>query len=128
MFKLLQRMIGRKTLGAGSSSGTNEPEQAILIYLDGQSLDEDVYQTCDIATLEDLLIKQIESLDHVGELDGNETGPEGTTLYLYGPDAERLFEAIRPVLVSYPLCQNSRAVIRQGGPGASQREVTFPGS
>ena len=99
-------------------------DEAVLIFLDGQGLDDAVYRTYDVSTLEDLLSEQIES-DGVGELDGHETGPAQTTIYLYGPDAEALFSRVQPVLASYPLCQNSRAVIRRGGPGSTQREVVF---
>ncbi len=100
-------------------------EEAVVISLDGQGLDDVVYQTHDLSTLEDLLIEQIEP-DGIGELDGHETGPTQTTIYLYGPNAEEIFSRVQPILASYPLCQNSRAVVRRGGPGSSQREVVFP--
>jgi hypothetical protein len=100
-------------------------EEAVVIVLDGQGLDDAVDQTYDLSTLEDLLIEQIEP-DGIGELDGHETGPTQTTIYLYGPNAEELFSRVQPVLASYPLCQKSRAVVRRGGPGSSQREIAFP--
>ena len=96
--------------------------EAVLIFLDGQGLDDAVYRTYDVCTLEDLLSEQIES-GGVGELDGHETGPEETTIYLYGPNAEELYSRVHPVLTSYPLCQNSRVIIRRGGPGSDQREI-----
>lgn len=100
-------------------------EEAVVITLVGQGLDDAVYQTYDLSTLEDLLIEQIEP-DGIGNLDGHETGSTETTIYLYGPSAEELFSKVQPVLASYPLCQNSRAVVRRGGPGSSQREIVFP--
>jgi hypothetical protein len=100
-------------------------EEAVVISLDAQRLDYATYQTYDLSTLEDLLSQQIEP-DGIGELDGHETGPTQTTIYLYGPNAEELFLRVQPVLASYPLCQNSRVVVRRGGPGSSQREVVFP--
>jgi hypothetical protein len=100
-------------------------EEAVVIFLDGLGLDDAVYQTYDLSTLEDLLTEQIEP-DGIGELDGHETGQTQTTIYLYGPDAEELFSRVQPVLASYPLCQHSRAVVRRGGPGPSQRETAFP--
>jgi hypothetical protein len=106
------------------TSAQAENEEAVVISLDGQGLDDAVYQAYDLSTLEDLLIEQIEP-DGIGELDGHETGPTQTTIYLYGTDAEELFSRVEPVLASYPLCQNSRVVIRRGGPGSSQREVLF---
>jgi hypothetical protein len=104
------------------SDASTKNEEAVLIYLDGQGLDDVVYQANDLSTLENLLNEQIEP-DGVGELDGHETGPEQTTIYVYGPSAEELFSRMYPVLASYPLCQNSRVVIRRGGPGSDQREV-----
>lgn len=106
-------------------SAQPQNEEAVLISLDGQGLDDAIYQVYDLSTLEDMLSEQIEP-DGIGELDGHESGPAQTTIYLYGPDAEELFSRVQQVLASYPLCQNSRAVIRRGGPGSTQREVVFP--
>lgn len=117
-------MIGPE-LSIMKKSAQPENEEAVLISLDGQGLDDAVYQAYDLSTLEDLLSEQI-GPDDIGELDGHEIGPSQTTIYLYGSDAEELFSRVQPVLASYPLCQNSRAVIRRGGPGSSQREVIFP--
>lgn len=110
----------------GSTAGGGEPaaeeEQAVLVYLDGVNLPDEVYEEYDLATLEDQLVSTLAART-TGEFDGNEVGPEETCLYLYGPDAEALFTAIEPVLRQYPLCQNARVVIRQGPPGAAQREL-----
>ena len=96
-------------------------DECVLIILDGSSLPDEIYQQYDLSTLEDQLIEVI-GKNGVGELDGNETGPMETTIYTYGPDADRLYEIIEPVLVTYPLCENARVVIRHGGPGAPQTE------
>ncbi len=117
-------MIGPE-LSVMMTNAQPQNEEAVLISLDGQGLDNAVYQAYDLSTLEDLLSEQIEP-DGIGELDGHESGPTQTTIYLYGPDAEMLFSRVQPVLASYPLCQNSRVVIRRGGPGSGQREVVFP--
>ena len=97
-------------------------EQAVLVYLDGQNLPQEVYEDYDVSTLEDQLSEVIES-QSLGEFDGNEFGPDGVTLYMYSPDAEKLFSGIESVLRAYPLCQNARVVIRQGGPGSQAREI-----
>lgn len=102
-----------------------EQEEALLIILDGQGLDDAVYRDHDLTTLEDQLIELLEP-DELGELDGHEFGPSTTTIYLYGPDAEKMFARVQPVLSSYLLCQNSRAIIRRGGPGSKERVVEFP--
>lgn len=108
--------IPHSTLGA---------EQAVLVYLDGVSLPDEIYESCDTSTIEDLLAPVLQDLG-VGEFDGTEAGPSDTCLFLYGPDAEKLFAAIEPVLKGYPLCQGARVVIRQGPPGAPQRELRLP--
>jgi hypothetical protein len=98
------------------------PQECVLIHLDGVNLPGQVYEENDLSTLEDLLIDAI-NRSHAGELDGNETGPEATTIFTYGPDADRLFAAMEPVLSHHPLLKGSRIVIRKGGPGSPQTEM-----
>lgn len=95
---------------------------AVLIELDGIHLPESVYRECDLATLENRLEEALETGDF-GELDGHETGPESTTLFLYGADAEELFRAAEPVLRDYPLCRGARVTIRQD---TQERQVVLP--
>jgi hypothetical protein len=104
----------------------SEPEQqAVLVYLDGSSLPDSVYEQFDLATLEDELIRVIKERA-LGEYDGNEFGPAGVTLYMYGPDANVLFGAVEKVLRGSPLCQNARVILRSGKPGAPTTEITLP--
>ena len=103
-------------------SAPRPPQQAVLVHLDGAGLPDAVYETCDTSTLGDRL-REVVQRDSLGEYDGDETGPTETTLFLYGPDAERLFTGIEPTLRAYPLCQHARVVIRHGPPGAPEREV-----
>ena len=116
---ILQRLFGKRAAGPKSADTSS---QAVLVFLDGQGLPDDVYRDNDLATLEDHLLEAIQA-GALGEFDGNEIGPAETTLYLYGPDAERLFSGIESTLRGHPLCQNARVVIRYGGPGAEQREI-----
>jgi len=116
---ILQRLFGKRR---ASTEPSGAPSQAVLVHLDGQGLPDDVYRNNDLATLEDRLREAIEA-GVLGEFDGNEVGPTVTTLYMYGPDAERLFAGIESTLRAYPLCKNARVVVRSGGPGANQREV-----
>jgi hypothetical protein len=60
---------------------------------------------------------------NVGWCAGRLTIPESTTLIFYGPDAERLFQALEPTLTSEPMCAGARITIRQGD---GQREVIVP--
>ena len=105
-----------------SRSTTSPPEQAVIVHLDCTGLPDHVYEQYDLATIEDRLIKVIKQ-SQLGEFDGNEVGPDEATLYMYGPDAERLFACIESTLREYPLCQGARVEIRRGAPGAPLREV-----
>lgn len=103
----------------------SEEQQAVLIHLDGTSLPDSVYEQYDLSTLEDQVIGVLNE-QQVGEYDGNEIGPSGATIYLYGPNAEAILNAIQPVLSAYPLCRNAQIVVRQGGPGAPNRQFYLP--
>ena len=94
----------------------------VLIELDGIHLPDGVYRDCDIATLENRLEEALETGEQ-GELDGHETGPENTTLVLYGADAEALFRSVEPVLRDYPLCRGAHVTIRQD---SRERTVVLP--
>ena len=111
MFKTLNRLFESKK---------QKDEEAILIHLDGVNLEESIYAQYDASTLEKQLA---DALGTAGEVDGNEIREKETVIFLYGNDAENMFTKIEPVLASYPLCKNARVVIRQGKPGATQREV-----
>ncbi len=115
----LDRLFRR---GQGANQG--RPDQAVLVHLDGTGLPDEVYEQCDVATIEDLLTGVL-AREGTGEFDGNEFGPGEVTLFMYGKDAERLFATVEPVLRSYPLCQGARVVVRRGGPGAEEREVVL---
>ncbi len=118
---ILRRLFGGN--GARNTPGKpQKPEQAVIVHLDGTGLPDRTCQEYDTATLEDRLSARIRR-DALGEFDGNEFGPTETVLFMYGPDAERLFAGIEPILREYPLCHGARVVIRRGAPGSEQREV-----
>jgi hypothetical protein len=100
--------------------------EAVIVYLSGSGLPKQVYEQYDISTLEDRLTQAIQA-DGLGTYDGNERGPSETVLYMYGPDSEKLFAVIRPVLEGYPLVETARVLVRKGGPGSGQREVIVRG-
>jgi hypothetical protein len=93
-----------------------------LIQLDGVNLPDEVYSDYDVSTLEDQLIDAIQK-NNAGELDGHETGDKETTIFTYGPDADRLYAAMESTLKGYPLCKNARVIVRKGGPGSPQTEL-----
>ncbi|POZ61342.1 hypothetical protein [Chromobacterium alticapitis] len=96
-------------------------DQAVLIYLDGQGLPDEVYTDCDLMTLEEKLEYELGS-GKLGVVDGNEVGPREITIFLYGADAEAMVRGIEPILREYPLCNGARVVVRRGAPGAELRE------
>jgi hypothetical protein len=89
------------------------------------------YGSTDLSRLFGLeeLIEQALARDGAGELDGNEVAADGSDgfLYLYGPDADRLFEAVRPVLESADFMRGARVRLRYGPPedGVREREVVL---
>ena|SRR5215207_824419 len=66
-----------------------------------------------LATLEDRLIQAIGDAK-VGEFDGNQFGPQEVTLFAYGPDADRLYAAMEPILRSFP-ARPAQVLVRYGG-------------
>jgi hypothetical protein len=97
-------------------------EHAVVVYIDGTGLSAEDYDRYDLETIETELLGIIDA-NGVGEYDGNEVGERGATLFMYGPDGERLFATVESALRAYPLTAHARVVIRAGPPGAPQREV-----
>ncbi|WP_213806236.1 hypothetical protein [Granulicella sp. dw_53] len=118
---IFDKLFGK---GEPSDSLRVQPKQAVLVHLNGSDLDQSIYDENDLSTIEDLLIAKLDGTG-LGEFDGNEVGNYEAILYLYGDDAEKLFDRVEPVLRGYPLCQKAKVIIRQGEPGAVQREVTL---
>jgi hypothetical protein len=96
-------------------------DQAVLVYFDYGRPD-----LSDLFALEDRLLDAIADA-HAGELDGNEVAADRSdaTVFMYGPDADALFEAVQPVLLATDFTRNARVVIRYGPPqdGVRQREI-----
>ncbi len=117
--KRLRRLLSRQAAAPGPpESGA----QAVIVTLAGAELSASVFEAQDLAGLEDRLIAVVES-QGLGEFDGNLIGPEAIILYLYGPDAERLYAGIEPILRQHPLGRGARVLIRPGGPDVAGREV-----
>ena len=109
-----------KLLGRTQSANLQE---AVLIHFDlGFKSNGDRLGFDDMVDLEDTLIAVVER-HQVGEVDGHEIGSSDGTIFLYGPDADLMLEAIKPVLLTHPLCAGAQVVLRKGGPGSTQTEV-----
>jgi hypothetical protein len=112
---LFNKLLGRKQPA--------NSQEAVLIHFNlGSTSNGDHLGFDDMVDLEDKLIAVIER-HHVGELDGNEIGETDGIIFTYGPDANRLFTVVEPVLRGHPLGRGARVVVRKGGPGSPQTEV-----
>ena len=94
------------------------PEHAVLVYFS--------YGQTDLQPLFDLEDRLIEAISRAGagEYDGNEVAADGGdgTLFMYGPDGDKLFQAVRQVLESASFMKGATAVIRYGPPQEGVRE------
>lgn len=104
----------------------DSPEHAVIVYFDN-------YGSTDLTRLfevEDRLEKAIENAG-VGEYDGNEICVDGTdgTLWMYGPDADALFETIKPILFEIDWFKESKILLRYGPPedGVRERRIKLGG-
>jgi hypothetical protein len=61
--------------------------------------------------------------NNAGEFDGDEFGGGECTLYMYGVDADSLFEAIKEPLLASPLSKGGHVIKRYGPPNDSVKEV-----
>lgn len=78
-----------------------------------------------IERVEDLLNEQLPE-QGVGEFDGNEVGGGYYTLYLYGPNADRLFDVALPIIQGgLTIRPGSYVVKRYGEPGSQEQRVAL---
>jgi len=70
-------------------------------------------------------LEQVTADAGVGECDGHEIAVDGSdgTFYLYGPDADSLFAAVRPTLEATGFTKGARVTLRYGPPEEGVREV-----
>jgi hypothetical protein len=88
------------------------PEHAVIVHFQYRSTD-----LSELFALEEKLEAAILAAD-AGEYDGNEVAVGGgdATLYMYGPNGDRLFEAVKPVLESSDFMRGAKVTIRYGAP------------
>jgi hypothetical protein len=94
------------------------PEHAVIVNFEYGSTDLDP-----IFALETRLEEAI-SAAGAGEFDGNEIATDGGdgSFYMYGPDADRLFATVRPVLESTGFMQGAQVKLRYGKAQSGARE------
>jgi len=100
-------------------------EHAVIIHFKYGHSDLDP-----LFALEERLEAEI-AANSVGEYDGNEIAVDGSegTLYMYGPDADRLFQTVHPILESVPFMKGAIARLRYGPPeeGVREKQITIGG-
>lgn len=108
----------RNLLKGPSSAPAKPPEHALIVQFTYGSTDLSA-----LFALEAELASAIQA-NGAGEYDGNEIAADGSdgTLYMYGPNADALYEAVRATLQSKAFMDGARARIRYGQPGAQVRE------
>ena len=103
-------------------------QQAVLVHL---PMKEDPFgsptEKAEVHALEELLENAIVD-GAAGEFDGDEFGATKCVLFMYGPDADRLFALIEPILRAAPVASGGYAIKRYGAaddPGAPEKRVTW---
>jgi|ERR1700730_3203459 len=111
-----------KLFGKESAPPPKPVEHAVVVKFD-------YIGSTDLTLLFDLETKLEAAIEaaKVGELDGNEVATDGSdgTLFMYGPDADRLFEIVKPVLELCSFMHGARITLRYGSPGANQRQLVL---
>jgi len=80
-------------------------------------------ERADLEAFADQLADAVEAAG-VGEYDGDEYGGGEYTMFFCGPDAERLFTALHPLLKRSPLCRGGKVVRQSTAADGSPDRVT----
>lgn len=116
----LKKLFGQQPDGDDTApSPPAAPEHAVIVYFDN-------YGSTDLTNLfavEDRLRAAIEGCG-LGEVDGHEINTDGSdgTFYVYGQDADAMFEAIKPILLSEGWLREAKVLMRYGPPEDGVRE------
>jgi hypothetical protein len=117
VWRNLRGRVRRAAMRAGG------PEQALLLRLrlpESQAADE----TATIVALEEAIESALR-VHRAGEFEGHDLRDGVWTLYLYGPDAERIFESVAEVARGARLDPGSHAILRFGGRGAREERISL---
>lgn len=95
-------------------------EQSLVVYFQFPSTGD----LEPLLALEDDLAEAIEQ-SGAGEYDGHEVGlleADDAYLFMYGPSADKLYDAVRPLLEGSALLRGGEATLRYGGPDEETAE------
>ena len=101
---------GRAALRGGATVGPSGGATHLRLSNDGFGTDDDRVA---IWALEDEMESALAEAP-AGELDGDEFGQGECVLFLYGPNADRLFAVVEPYLKSSPTASGGFAIKRYG--------------
>lgn len=128
---LITDVLSRQGAAIGSYLQYHQEQTAITIpfgvmectalFLDGVGLPQAIYDATDINELAHQLETALDRTQ-TGEIRGSWAGKSETSLLMYGPSADAIAQAIAPVIQSYPLCHNSRLIVRYRHPEGPLRE------
>lgn len=118
---LLSKLFGKRE----QPQMTASPEHSVIVHF--------AYGSTDLGPLFALEgeLEAAISKAGAGLYDGNEIAVDGSDgrLFMYGPDADRLFEVVKPILESSSFMQGASAALRYGPhqTDARETEVTIGG-
>jgi len=108
------------TISCRAQSVDKAPEHAVIVHFN--------YGSTDLGPLFALerKLEQVIFLAKAGEYDGNEIATDGSDgyLYMYGPDADQLFEIVKPELESSSFMRGATVTRRYGPPEDGVRVST----
>ncbi|MGZ3184999.1 MAG: hypothetical protein ACXU8N_21400 [Telluria sp.] len=123
LIRHIAAILGLAAATSGAPAGAKDAplEQAVIVHFKYGSTD-----LSPLFELEDRL-ESVISKAKVGEYDGHEIAVDGSDgrLYMYGPNADRLFEVVKPVLEAATFMKGAKVVKRYGPPGKDSREVSI---
>ncbi|PSR52107.1 hypothetical protein AHMF7605_00510 [Adhaeribacter arboris] len=116
---LFDKLFGKQKGNQEENLKNNESEHAVIIHFNYgiEGLEA-------LHGLEDKLEKVITE-NNVGDYDGHEIAVDYSDgfLYMYGPNAENLFKAVKPILVITDFMKGAKAKLRFGPPYDGVKEI-----
>jgi hypothetical protein len=108
-----------KIFGKKNEESSKPPEHAIIVHFQYGSTDLQP-----IFALEQELETAIENAK-AGEYDGNEVATDGSdgSMYMYGPNADMLYNVVCPILKKAAFMKGARVTLRYGPPEDHVREI-----
>ncbi len=118
--ELFDKLFGKTTVKQSKPMTANrEPEHAVIIHFNyGIDVLDALHQL-------EKKLERIVSTHNVGEYDGHEIAVDYSDgfLYMYGPNAENLFKAVKPVLIETDFMKGAIAKLRFGPPEDGVKEI-----